>query len=280
MNHRWNEGRATAILVCLWATSCHRDATSTESSPKSIATAGVAVPNLPDATTTSPSPSEELGLVNRWSEALDRHDVAALSSLYGEKVRYYGRETSRRNVLDAKRAALGPKSTFHQKIIGTIDVHPASDAKEATFTKRSGGSGKTSDVVAKLLLRREPGGVLVIVEETDAPSEARRAAHSRDQCESAAAKVANDLPAVKKAVADANKAADESSDRAHFGGIGPIDDDDGGFSVGFGIHTKERYEGQVWYSVDRAGHLEVTVLGEDQKIPAAALHGVEAACKP
>jgi hypothetical protein len=216
--------------------------------------------------------------VNLWNDALDRHDVTALAELYGEQVRFYGRDTPRRAVIAAKTQALGPKSTYHQEIVGAIELHPAGDVDEASFTKRSGSNGKTSDVAAKLSLRRAPNGKLVIVEETDAPSEARRAARSRDACEEAAAKAANDLPAVKKMMDDATRETEKSGGRARLGGVGPIDHDDG-FSVSLGVHTEERFVSMVWYSVDRDGQLTVRVYGIEERVPEAALRKVEAACK-
>jgi hypothetical protein len=47
-----------------------------------------------------------------------------------------------------------------------------------------------------------------------------------------------------------------------------------------GIHTDERYEEYVVYSVDRAGRLRVTVFGEDVRVRRADLLDVERACTP
>jgi hypothetical protein len=96
-------------------------------------------------------------------------------------------------------------------------------------------------------------------------------------CEDVAGRVVNRLPSVMRAVRDAEEAARESDGSAHFGGIGPIEDEKG-FAAGLGVHTPERYEARVWYSVDRRGQLTVTVDGEDTRVPADALRAVARAC--
>jgi hypothetical protein len=114
-------------------------------------------------------------------------------------------------------------------------------------------------------------------ERSDALAE-KDAADTRSDCERIAAAVVGALPEVKRLVASANRAADASGGHGRFGGVGPIDDDDGTFTVGIGVHTDERFEAQVWYSVDRAGHLRVSALGTDLKVPLDALRDVARAC--
>jgi hypothetical protein len=104
------------------------------------------------------------------------------------------------------------------------------------------------------------------------------AADARSECERIAAAVVGALPDVKRLVESANRAADASGGHGRVGGVGPIDDDDGTFTVGIGVHTDERFEAQVWYSVDRAGRLRVSALGADVKISLDALGDVAKAC--
>ena len=105
-------------------------------------------------------------------------------------------------------------------------------------------------------------------------------AAGRSACEASAARAVNALPEVKKATARAMDDARASGGRAHFGGVGPIDDPDEGFTVGIGTHTDERFEAAAWYSVDGSGHLSVTVLGADVPVDARRAPRVERACRP
>jgi hypothetical protein len=263
--------------------SCPADAPDASSVRNEASAAAVAL-------TPSPSRSDEEDaavqdvrpILLAWNDALDHHDPAALEQVYAERVRYYGQELPKSAVLQSKSAAFRVQSTFHQQIVGEVAVMPRDDgARVATFLKRSGPAGKTQEIRAKIVLaRRGEAGELRIVEETDDVTESANAARRRADCEAAASRAVNDLPEVKRAVAEAMRGADESDGRARFGGVGPIDDDDlGSFTVGIGIHTDERYEAEVWYSVDRTGHLSVTSLGSEVAVSEKALRAVEAACK-
>jgi hypothetical protein len=211
-----------------------------------------------------------------WSSALDRHDVAALAPLYAARVQYYGRTLTRDAVLDAKRAALAAAGDFHQSVVGRVDASPESVGRVAlTFTKRSGSGGKTSDVSAKLVLGKEAEN-FAIVEETDSVTESRKQGGA--SCEEAASAAVEALPKVKSVIDELLKAAEASGDTAHFGGIGPIEDADG-FTASLGLHTEDRFEARIAYTVDRKGHLGVVVDGEPQPIPAPTLRAVERACK-
>ena len=111
-------------------------------------------------------------------------------------------------------------------------------------------------------------------------ADARRTAARRSGCQAIAAHAVNSLPEVKRASARAIEDARRSGGRTFFGGVGPIDDPDDGFTAGIGNHTDERFEAVVWYTVDRAGHLSVTVDGEDQQVGPDTLRKVEQACGP
>lgn len=113
-----------------------------------------------------------------------------------------------------------------------------------------------------------------------AAADARLTAARRPGCEGVAARAVNSLPEVKRATARAMEDARKSGGRTHFGGVGPIDDPDDGFTAGIGGHTDERFEAVVWYTVDGAGHLSVTVNGEEQQVGPDTLRKVEQACGP
>jgi hypothetical protein len=214
-----------------------------------------------DAAAPAPPEDEARRVVALWSEALDRHDLAALDRLYTPRVNFYGKDLPKSAVVAMKKRVLGSTSTFHQSIVGSIEVTRNGDAFTATFQKHS-GSSRMSDVKASLVI---VGGQ--VREESDAASEAHAKDARRETCEGTASAVVVDLPEVKK-------------QGPVMGGLGPIDNDDGGFSAAFGIHHPDRFEAQVWYTVDAVGTLSVTVLGEDIAIPVAAKSKVERACKP
>ena len=110
-------------------------------------------------------------------------------------------------------------------------------------------------------------------------TDARKAEGERPACATVAEQVVNDLPEVKRAVAEMVRVAEKSGGRARFGGMGPTEDGKDGFTGGIGLHTDERFEGEIWYSVDAEGHLGVTVMGEDLDLAAAAKRTVEEACR-
>ena len=211
-------------------------------------------------------------MVAAWSDALDKHDVDALAKLYAPRVKFYGKDLPRSTVVDIKRRALGPTSTFHQSIVGPITIAKEGDAFTATFQKRS-GTKTMSDVAARIVIVDQH-----VREESDAPSEARAADTKRSSCEAAAGKAVAALPAVAKLLEDDKKAL-EGKTGSRMGGLGPLSNDEGGFSASLGVHHADRYEAQVWYEVDAKGKLSVTVQGTDVAVPAAAKATVERACK-
>lgn len=127
-----------------------------------------------------------------------------------------------------------------------------------------------------LTCARQADGTMVIVGESDVASRARNEHAAADGCEATLSRVVNALPAVKRAVLDAQRAADQSHGRASFGGIDPQDDEVR--TWGLGLHSEERFEPYVWYSVNRTGDLTVTVQGEDLVVPSPALKDVRRAC--
>jgi hypothetical protein len=111
-------------------------------------------------------------VVLAWNDGLNRHDRKALEGLYTEHVRYYARELSRSDVLEAKSAAFRATPKFRQQIVGevssTIDDY---GSVTATFLKRSGPERKMRDIGVKVVVRRDSEGTLRVAEETDDPSE-------------------------------------------------------------------------------------------------------------
>jgi hypothetical protein len=78
-----------------------------------------------------------------------------------------------------------------------------------------------------------------------------------------------------------NELLEASTDDHALGGIGPQDNGDGTFSASIGVHTQDRFEGRVDYTVHRAtGHLTVKVDDADVRVPENAQHELANACKP
>jgi hypothetical protein len=216
--------------------------------------------------------------VRAWSDALDRHDLAALERSYGASVVFYGRTRAKAAVMAAKRGAFEKQPAFRQEISGAIALERGGDGRvSATFSKRTGDAVAFSVDTARLVLAPSPGGYLV-VEEADAAS-LSGAASSASVCESKASEIVNALPDVQRATAEAMKEAEQSDGGVRFGGVGPNDDGEGGFVFSLGVHTDERFESRVVASVDRQGTLTVTVLGADVAIPTTAGRSVREACR-
>jgi hypothetical protein len=239
--------------------------------------------SAPDAAEASPKavadPAENARrVVGLWTDAENRHDAAALAALYDEHVRSYGHDAAKTRVLRDKSAALAKVPTFHQEIVGPIAVQADGARLIASFIKRSGPAAKLRDVGAKLVLvLHDP--LPLIVEETDDPSEEPAAQRRREECEAVAAEVVNELPEVKKRIAALNVAIDQADSGAAFGGIGPTDDGAGGFQVGIGVHTAERFEETIGYQVDSSGWLAVSAGGAPIALPTKARAAIRHACR-
>jgi ketosteroid isomerase-like protein len=253
-------------------------ALSSQPAPSSTPSSAAAAPT-PSSSPSDPSDEAASAVVRAWNDALDRHDTTRLDALYGDAIRFYGRGLKKAAVIAAKAAALRQQVTFHQQIVGPLALTHASDGTlTVNFMKRSGEHGKLHDTDALLVLARRNGGSWLIVAEGDAVK--TRDAATLEACQAKAAEVVAALPEVKRAEASAMAEADQSKGSARFGGMGPNDDGDGGFSVASGLQTDESFQCRVSYTVDRKGLLSVTVSGSDAAIPDAALKAVEQACKP
>ncbi len=225
-------------------------------------------------------PAEQVrALVQRWNRLHDARDAAGLRDLYAAKVSYYGRETPRAAVIEAKARAFRRTPTFRQSIDGVIDAKPTGARWTAVFGKRSGASEKLSWVSAQLVVSLGDGGAPLIEEETDFTTISRAKSEAVSSCDSAASAVVYALPQVKKLLAEDEKELAQHPDDRRMGGIGPIVDDDGSFSSSLGVHHDERYEAQVWYTVDPSGTLSVMIWAADVPVPAADLARVKNACR-
>lgn len=255
--------RKPGVLLCVVLLACTKP--KNEAKPDDAAPP----PATPIASTRPVDASDQArSTVLKWCDALDRHDLAALESVYAPTIDLYGNTVARAAAIDAKKRAFAAAPTFRQSIVGSIALTPDGEAWVATFTKRSGPAASQKDASAKVVVAS--GAVTV---ETDAPSEKKAAAES--SCESVAGKAVQDLPQVKKLLDDTKKALGKDE---HLGGMGPDPEPGGGFSASIGVHHPDRFESQVVYAVDAKGKLTVMVVGEDVAVPPEAAERLAKAC--
>lgn len=239
--------RALVVLVLL--TACKSKETTTTPAPSaSVATPIVSASSSAAPTVATPEKEAER-VVRAWSDALDKHDLAALDNVYGDPVVFYNLGSKpKKTVIAIKKSALGPKSTFHQQIIDKVDVKKNGERYEATFTKRSGNGAKLGDTQALVVLSGSP---LRITEERDAP-------RAKTSCEEVASDVAYNCEPVKKAMDGVRKELPKYPDR-HEGGMGPEKFEDGTIQGSFGVHQPERFETIASYTAYPNGRLDVMV---------------------
>ena len=276
----WRLRLGLTLVALLALAACHRDHDDAPS--KSGA--------LPAATAASPAPAPALGtdaivgVVQAWSDALNRHDILALGALYSNRIIFYGTDAPKAAVLKTKRDALGSSKGYTQQIASAIAVTPGEHAGEfvARFLKRSGPTGRQRETRARLGLRIGDSGAPLITEEADDMSapvgHLDAGASGAAECEARTAEVVNAIPAVKKALDDAKKDVDQSKGRSRFGGMGPNEDDEHTFSASLGVFTDQNFQELVSYTVNH-GHLSLFIMGAGERVPPEALRAVEQACR-
>jgi hypothetical protein len=229
--------------------------------------------------------------VKAWNDALDSHDAAGLTDLYFPRICYYGHVVAMDRVLAHKKEALGADSSFRQQLVGDVKVGQApGDFLVARFTKRSGPKARLRDTPARIVLRQDSEhGELRILEEaddsgqggeatTDACAQAAWSELLQERCEEGASRAVNALPRVKRLV---NELIEASTDDQALGGVGPQDNGDGTFSASIGVHTHDRFEGRVDYTVSRkTGHLTVSVDDTDEPVPEKVQEELANICTP
>jgi hypothetical protein len=160
--------RKTLLLVFLVACKSESVA-STTTAPTSASV--VVVEAAPP-----PTLDEQLiSLTQRWSDALARHDADALDTIYGARVALYGATLDRAAAIAGKKAAL--TGDYTQSIASILVVRGNPERPRAIFDKTWTNRGKESKVRASLAFAKE-GGRWVVVEETDAKTEAKLADES------------------------------------------------------------------------------------------------------
>jgi hypothetical protein len=265
--------RPTQLAIAAFvASACSKSAPPAAADASAASTSAASIASAPAEGGASATEEAARQVVVAWSDALDRHDATALDQLYAPRVAFYGRDLPHGAVIDIKKRALRATPTFRQSIVGPISIVKEGDALTATFVKRSGGP-PMRDVKARVVIANGH-----VKEESDEATDKRTNSARGAACESAASNAVATIPRVKKLLDDDRKQL-ASDPEGRMGGVGPIPNDDGGFSASLGVHHADRYEAQVWYTVDRAGKLTVTVLGEDVPVPPLSLASIERACK-
>ena len=272
----------TAASVLLLAACRGKSRAVVTRTPSPVAPAAVSAVVVPDAGTSAPPEVAVDGPIWRfvvaWNTLLDHHDTNALQAFYADRVSFYGRRSSRAEVIRAKQTAFAAEPNFHQRIPGYIDINlGVGDYYVVRFYKLSGKSEPLSGTNAKLVVKRGDGETWLILEEADDEASEKQNA----LCDTTAAEVVNALPAVKRKVAEASAQADKSNGQLTLGGYGPQDlSTPDEFSATMYLQGDGDSEPVMTYTVDREGHLTVLVGHEGPvNVPPAALRKVAQACR-
>ncbi|HSO34898.1 MAG TPA: hypothetical protein VLT33_20355 [Labilithrix sp.] len=285
--------RCAGALALALTVACSRR--TPDAGPVSDAAPATPSASAPDAAPPWIIPLDDANrkILTAWNDALDRHDLPALERIYAPGVGFYGHLLPRATVLEIKKRALGPKSTFRQSIVSepTMMVRgDAGDIKLRTdgadtifFVKRTSNQGKTRDTRASVVVRDG-----LVLEESDALAYppfhgiiavAVDASSPSEICHEAASKAVDALPAVQQMMRKRSTVVPAAPPGALVGSDGPVSEPGGGFSVFFDLQAGAPRDVSLWYTVDADGRLSVALHGETLAVPAAALEAVERACK-
>ncbi|HEY2370038.1 MAG TPA: hypothetical protein VGH87_26755 [Polyangiaceae bacterium] len=166
---------AMVVLAAL-ASACsrHDDDKTTVTSAKMQSSSG-------------PQENDALAAAKRWDAAMSQRDLSLLANVYGKNVLFYGVPLRHDQVIQALSDMFVKDPSFTQSI---SDVRtPAADRVELEQTKVV--TGKSRSEKAWLELAREDGA-LVVVEQSDADTDARLAAQTNakeEYCEGLAQRV-------------------------------------------------------------------------------------------
>lgn len=216
--------------------------------------------------------------VRAWNDALARHDLKKLETIYADEVFFYGFKRSRADVLRAKKAEFDRQPNFAQEIIGNIELYRAvDDSVFATFVKKGATLDGFLVADAKVVLRGDP---LLVIEESDATSLQEQRAIP-DGCYEKTHEVVSAIPEVMRIRAETKRQWEQSDGGQRYGGWGPgpKPNDEGGWESVEGLYIEEHLNIRVAYEVDRSGHLTVRVQGLEVAPSKAGLEAVKRACR-
>jgi hypothetical protein len=121
----------------------------------------------------APSASNPEAAVARWNDALAKHDVEALRSVYADSIEFYGTPMPRDQVLKMKQEAFAQTPDFTQGIQNVRIVPLVSKRLRADFDKSWSGGGHETQVPSILELEQMDGQYRVVAEDDLASNSVR-----------------------------------------------------------------------------------------------------------
>lgn len=235
------------LVGCDHATTSAPAADAAATAPSVSSTAQTAQASSP-APKANPVEAELLTLTKAWNDALAKRDAEALRPVYGANVKLYQNAMTRDAAIKAKAGALASAKDYTQSL-QQIEINGVKSARPtAVFEKRWTQNGKNLGVRASLAFAKE-GGKWVVVEESDAPSDARKArAANKESCEGLVIGVVSSIPEVAKFLAGPTDPAHGHSSNGLRIGSGPPESPT--FSVGMHENHDDRLVTMGWYDVD------------------------------
>jgi ketosteroid isomerase-like protein len=246
------------------------------SSPAPTATptaAAVTTPGKPD-----PVEDELAKLTKSWNDALAKRDAKALEPLYASNVRLYTVDMTREKAVKTKADILKASKDYTQSIsFLELDTRKKTHPR-ALFNKKWTDGGKESQVRASLVFTKEDGK-WVIKEESDAPSDQRRAraAQNEDGCESSVMKLASSTPEAMRILGGPiDPAKGHLSNGSRIGG-GPPEQPQ--YSIGIHENHTDRIVTLMWIDVDpKTGAMTDAITNAPLQGSADLVERVKVAC--
>lgn len=225
----------------------------------------------------NPIEAEIVTLTRRWNDALAKRDAQALASVYGARVQLYDKSIDRAATLKAKAAALASAKDYTQAISAVeVDLRDAARPK-AVFDKKWVANGK-ADIVRGSLAFAKEGEKWVIVEESDAKTDDRRARVAmKDTCESLVVGLVMSNAEVTRLVnGPTNPAAGHASNGLRIAG-GPPE------SPTYAVAVHESHADRLvtlgWFDVNpKTGVVTDAIDGSPQKVDPVLVEKVKATC--
>ncbi len=103
-------------------------------------------------------------LTLEWNGAHNTRDVAILSDIYADTVRFYGMTLDRNTCLLKDLETMQKDKDFEQAISGPITVEPAAGGLKASFLKHVVSKGKNYDFPSYLLFAKRHGRYVIVAE--------------------------------------------------------------------------------------------------------------------
>jgi hypothetical protein len=225
-----------------------------------------------------PVEEEVASVTKAWNDALAKRDAKALEPLYAANVRLYTVEMTREKAVKTKSDILGAAKDYTQSIsFLEIDTRKKTQPR-ALFNKKWTQNGKEAQVRASLVFVNE-GGKWVIKEESDAPSDQRRAraAQNADGCESSVMRLASSTPEAMRILGGpTDPAKGHLSNGSRIGGGPP---EQATYSIGIHENHTDRIVTLMWIDVDpKTGAMTDGILNTPLQGSADLVEKVKVAC--